>query len=199
MASANRALSILDLKPGVVSMDFSSSSLKMPVRRPVPMKVPMVSKVSDRLKEKMVTRTRGSLETSLNSDGRPAPVKITPKVEGSCLQASRKLTVSVSLVDGDAHGDAQQGGENNADEDGALDLADLQDDGQCQADQEQPEGRTVEGGQGRHAGVKADEAHIQDADVSHIDADAAADGVLQAAGNGLDDVFPDLGDRDQDV
>ena len=98
MASANRALSILDLKPGVVSMAFSSSSLKMPVRRPVPMKVPMVSKVSERLKEKMVTRTSGSLETSLNSEGRPALVKMTPKVEGSWLQASRKLTVSVSAV-----------------------------------------------------------------------------------------------------
>ena len=96
--SANSALSILEWKPAVVSIERSSSSLKMPVRRPVPMKVPMVSKVSERLNEKMVTSTSGSLETSENSDGRPSLVKMAPKVVGSWLQASVKLTVSVVTV-----------------------------------------------------------------------------------------------------
>lgn len=98
VASAKSALSILDLKPAVVSIAFSSSSLKMPARRPVPIKVPMVSKVSERLKEKMVISTSGSLETSVKREGRPAEVKIAPKVVGSCWQASVKLTVSCGLV-----------------------------------------------------------------------------------------------------
>ena len=93
VASAKRALSILDLKPLLVSRAFSSSALKMPLRRPVPMKVPMVSKVSDRLKEKMVMSTRGSLLMSENREPKPALVKMTPKVEGRAAQASEKLTV----------------------------------------------------------------------------------------------------------
>ena len=101
--------------------------------------------------------------------------------------------------DGDAHRDAKQCGGHDADEDGALDLADQQDDGQGKADQKQPEGRLIEGGQRRHAGIKADDADIEKADVGHKDADTAADGVLQAARNGLDDVFTDFGDGDDDV
>ena len=91
VASANRALSILEWKPALVSMAFSSSSEKMPVRRPVPMKVPMVSKVSEMLKAKMVISTRGILAASENREGRPALVKMAPKVVGSCWQASVKL------------------------------------------------------------------------------------------------------------
>ena len=61
VASAKRALSSLDLKPELFSIICSSSSLKIPLRRPVPIKVPMVSKVSEMLKEKMVISTSGSL------------------------------------------------------------------------------------------------------------------------------------------
>ena len=57
--SAKRALSILDLKPELVCIIFSSSALNMPVLRPVPMKVPIVSKVSDKLNAKIVINTRG--------------------------------------------------------------------------------------------------------------------------------------------
>ena len=91
VASANRALSILEWKPALVSMAFSSSSEKMPVRRPVPMKVPMVSKVSEMLKAKMVISTRGILAASENREGRPSLVKMAQKVVGSCWQASVKL------------------------------------------------------------------------------------------------------------
>ena len=94
VASAKRALSILDLNPGLVSIAFSSSSLKIPLRRPVPMKVPIVSNVSEMLKAKIVISTRGSFVTSENREGSPAEVKITPKVEGSALQASTKLMES---------------------------------------------------------------------------------------------------------
>src|SRR5699024_12705247 len=98
VASANKARSILDLKPGVVSIECSSSSLKMPVRRPVPMKVPMVSKVSDRLNEKMVISTKGTLAGSAKREGRPAEVKMAPKVLGSWLHASDKVTLPVVAV-----------------------------------------------------------------------------------------------------
>ena len=101
--------------------------------------------------------------------------------------------------DGDPHGDAQQAGHDDADQDGALDVAHQQDDGESQTDQEQPERRLVQGSQGGHARAEGDDAHVQDADVGHKDADAAADGVLQAAGDGLDDVLADLGDGDEDV
>lgn len=41
----------------------------MPVRRPVPMNVPMVSKVSDMENAKIVSRMIGSFDMSENSDG----------------------------------------------------------------------------------------------------------------------------------
>ena len=94
VASANRALSILDLKPLLDSMARSSSSLKLPDWRPVPMKPPMVSKVSETLKEKMVTSARGIRGGSANREGSPSLVKMAQKVVGSCWQASVKLTVS---------------------------------------------------------------------------------------------------------
>jgi creatinine amidohydrolase/Fe(II)-dependent formamide hydrolase-like protein len=80
IASANRALSILDLKPLLVSMRRISSSVNMPLCRPVPIKVPMVSKVSARLKEKMVTSTRGSFDGSENRDPNPSDPRAAPKV-----------------------------------------------------------------------------------------------------------------------
>ena len=46
----------------------------------MPMKVPMVSKVSDRLKEKMVIRTKGILAASEKSDNKPSLPKAAPKV-----------------------------------------------------------------------------------------------------------------------
>ena len=72
VASANSALSILDLKPGAVSMARSSSSLKMPVRRPVPIKVPMVSNVSDKLKEKNSDQHQRDLR-GVREQGTPVP------------------------------------------------------------------------------------------------------------------------------
>ncbi len=180
VASANSALSILDLKPELVSIAFSSSSLKMPARRPVPMKVPMVSKVSEMLKEKMVMSTRGSFAISVNRDGRPCAVKIAPKVVGSAAQASVKL-IGVTRS-GNAHRNADDGRHNDADQDCALYVADKKNNRQNQADQEQPEHRLIQRGDSRNAGIKSDDAHIQKADISNKDADAAADGVLQALG-----------------
>ena len=71
MESANSARSILELKPEPFSSDFSSSSEKMPVRRPVPMNVPMVSKVSDIENAKIVTSTSGMRAGFENSAGNP--------------------------------------------------------------------------------------------------------------------------------
>ena len=62
------------------------------------MKVPMVSKVSDKLKEKMVISTSGIFAGSANREPRPSFVKMAQKVVGSCLHASVKLMVSVVAV-----------------------------------------------------------------------------------------------------
>ena len=82
VASAKSALSSLDLKPEPLSISFSSSSLKIPLRRPVPINVPIVSKVSEMLKEKIVISTRGSLDRSLNRLMIPPSLKIARKVVG---------------------------------------------------------------------------------------------------------------------
>lgn len=57
IASAKSALSIFELKPVPFSSAFSSSAEKIPVLRPVPMNVPKVSNVSDKLNAKMVINT----------------------------------------------------------------------------------------------------------------------------------------------
>ena len=58
------------------------------VRRPVPMKVPRVSNVSDMEKAKMVTMTRGSLRRRRTAPGSPSAEKIAPKVCGSWEKVS---------------------------------------------------------------------------------------------------------------
>ena len=94
VASANKALSNLDLNPELFSISFSSSSLKIPLRRPVPIKVPIVSKVSEMLKAKIVIKARGSLVTSVNKLVIPPSLKIARKVVGNTAHASEKLVVS---------------------------------------------------------------------------------------------------------
>jgi hypothetical protein len=61
VASANRALSILDLKPFDSFIAFSSAASKIPDLRPQPIKVPMVSKVSVKLKAKIITSATKTL------------------------------------------------------------------------------------------------------------------------------------------
>ena len=100
---------------------------------------------------------------------------------------------------GNAHGDTDDRGHNDTDQDRALHIADKKHDGQHQADQEQPENRLVQRCDRRNAGFKADDAHVQKADVCDKYADAAADSVLQALRDGLDDVLAQLGHGDQDV
>ena len=194
VASANRALSILEWKPALVSMAFSSSSEKMPVRRPVPMKVPMVSKVSVMLKAKIVISTRGILAASVNREGRPAWVKMAPKVVGSCWQDSVKLMELLTVVT--PMGMPTTAVATMPNEDSAGHLAYQQDNGQDQADEEQPDSGVVQDSQSRYAGIKVHEAHIQEADISHKDADTAANGVLEALGNGFNDELADLGHGD---
>ena len=83
-------------------------------------------------------------------------------------------------------------------------------DGEEQADDEQPDGRIVHDSKarGRLHGVavlgiglggEGEEADVQEADIGHEQADAAADGVLQHFRNGLDDDLTNLGDGDQNV
>ena len=95
--SQSRARSSLVLNPPL-STDESSSSVNRPLRLPVPMNVPMVSKVSTRLNERIATRADGIIAVSENSDGSPSDVKITPNVSGSCPTASMKDTGSVAPV-----------------------------------------------------------------------------------------------------
>ena len=111
----------------------------------------------------------------------------------------------------------------------ALDVQHQQHDDQNDAEQSEQNGRLVEGGDGRnHAAVGSDGSHagvsglcviglsvngcygsgvrgeldqvgILQADIRHKDADAAADGVLDAFRDGLDDQFAETGNRDGDV
>ena len=78
IASAKSALSIFELKPVPFSSAFSSSAEKIPVLRPVPMNVPKVSNVSDKLNAKMVINTNGKRLESANSE--PIPPKAARKV-----------------------------------------------------------------------------------------------------------------------
>ena len=70
----------------------------MPVRRPVPMNVPSVSKVSDIENAKIVTSTSGSLAGSENSEPKPWPVNSAPKVCGSWLKVSPSDTELLIVV-----------------------------------------------------------------------------------------------------
>lgn len=70
----------------------------MPLRRPVPINVPMVSNVSERLKEKIVIRTSGIFAGSENRLPIPPSLKMARNVVGSAAQASEKLTDSFIVV-----------------------------------------------------------------------------------------------------
>ena len=59
-----------------------SSALKIPVRIPVPMNVPMESKVSMMLNAKITTSTIGNLPISVNRLTIPPSLKIARKVVG---------------------------------------------------------------------------------------------------------------------
>ena len=93
-ASDISALSILESKHTSQSIGIFSPEQKMPNLSPVPRNVPIVSKMSVRLNAMIVTRTIGTLPASVNSDGIPSDLKITPKVEESDCAASEKLTVT---------------------------------------------------------------------------------------------------------
>ena len=62
------------------------------------MNVPMVSKVSTRLNDRMATTADGIMLASENSDGSPSDVNITPNVSGSCSTASTNETESEESV-----------------------------------------------------------------------------------------------------
>lgn len=97
IASAKSALSILELKPVPFSRAFSSSSEKIPVLRPVPIKVPSVSKVSDKLNAKIVIKTSGRRLESAKSEDRPS--KAARKVVPSSAKAVPVLLFAKSIVD----------------------------------------------------------------------------------------------------
>ena len=127
----------------------------------------------------------------------------------------RQLGESVADGEGVGHGglthwNAGDGGDRDGDQHAAAHLEHGEDDGEEQADDEQPDGRIVHDGQtwgGLHGvavlgvglGGEGEEADVQKADVGHEQADAAADGVLQHFRNGLDDDLTNLGDGDQNV
>ena len=127
----------------------------------------------------------------------------------------RQLGESVADGDGVGHGglthrNAGDGGDRDGDQHAAAHLEHGEDDGEEQADDEQPDGRIIHDGQtwgGLHGvavlgvglGGEGEEADVQEADVGHEQADAAADGVLQHFRNGLDDDLTNLGDGDENV
>src|SRR5574344_980296 len=98
VASANNALSIFDEKPGLFSKAFVSSSENIPVLIPVPIKVPIVSNVSDIENANIVISTNGNFVWSVNNEGSPSLVNITPNVCGSSDKASLKPIVFAVVV-----------------------------------------------------------------------------------------------------
>ncbi len=97
IASAKRARSIFELNPENSSKASSSSAEKIPVLRPVPIKVPKVSKVSERLKAKIVINTTGKRLESLKSE--PMPSKAARKVVPSSPKAVPKLLLAKLTCD----------------------------------------------------------------------------------------------------
>ena len=109
-----------------------------------------------------------------------------------------------------AHRNADDRGDGDGDQHAAAYLEHGEHDGQHQADDEQPDGRIVHDGKARgglhgiavlgvRLGGEGEETDVEEADVGHEQADAAADGVLQHFRNGLDDHLTNLGDGDDDV
>ena len=97
VASANRALSILE-EAGTAFHGLFVFRAEDARATAGSNKGPMVSNVSDRLKAKIVIRTRGILLASENKDPSPSLVNMTPKVVGSTETASVKLIVSPVAV-----------------------------------------------------------------------------------------------------
>ena len=54
----------------------------------MPIKVPIVSKVSDKLNANIVINTKGICDVSLNKDNNPLSPKATQKVSDNCLNDS---------------------------------------------------------------------------------------------------------------
>ena len=100
---------------------------------------------------------------------------------------------------GDAHGDPDDSGNNDPDQDCPGNLAYQKHDRQSKADQEEPELRIVESRQCRDSGIKFDKSHVQKPYIRDKQADTSADGMLQASGNTFDDVLPKLCHGDQDI
>ena len=128
-------------------------------------------------------------DTALPKDGEEG--------RGQCLARFREARGL--LRRGDAKRNTDQGGNNDRNQDSALYLKDEKNHGQNQADDEDPELRLIQRRESRNTAVKIDDAYVQKTDISDEDTDAAADGVLQAYRNGLDDVLTDLRHRDEDV
>jgi len=98
-----------------------------------------------------------------------------------------------------AERNTDQSGHDDADQDRALHMKNLQNDDQEQSNQKYPENRLVHRGKSRNARLKVDETDIDKAQIGDEKTDAAADRVLQADRDSADDVLSDLGDGDDDV
>ena len=99
-----------------------------------------------------------------------------------------------------AKGDAHDGGGDDADKDGALDLIGHEHGGNQKADQGHDGGVVAShGGKVRHIGRGAHhDARIQKADECDKQADTGADGMLDGGGDGIDDLAPQGRNRHQE-
>src|SRR5690606_21944681 len=99
IASANKALSIFVLMPVLLSKANSSSCEKIPVFRPVPINVPIVSKTSDKLNAKIVIKTNGRRDKSPNKEAIPSDPKAAPKVTPNSEKALPKEFAGFEIPD----------------------------------------------------------------------------------------------------
>ena len=87
--SASKAFSILVFSPFPFPIAFSSSRVNIPALRPVPIKVPIVSKISVSVNAKIVISMSAYRDGSANRDPSPCEPNAAPKVVPSSPNADR--------------------------------------------------------------------------------------------------------------
>ena len=176
----------------------------------------MVSKVSVKLKANMASKAMGILEASLNSPGMPLIESGANRFSQISERSAQVIVAEKPRYLGYAHGNAYNRSGDYADKYRAPDLEKKKHYGNYQTDdRKNGHGRGEIGDGGNGAGVseyrseafrpmagikrKCHHVGVLKPYVSNKYADTAADGVLQALGNGFYYVFPYLGYGNYDV
>ena len=100
---------------------------------------------------------------------------------------------------GHSHGDADQGGQQDTQQQGAGHLADVQCGGQNESGQCQQRGGCLQVAQGHQGGgTVGHDSGVLESDEGDIQADARGDGYLQGRGDGIDNFIPQIEHREEE-